>query len=77
LAGAKEAAEKLIERGILSAVDLAGAEARTHLMGFIGPAEAVPLLQGKAPGCLFGQDLFSILTRMKEEALRRSRLGRG
>ena len=55
MAGAKVAAEKLIERGNFSTVDIAGAEARTHLMGFIGTAEAVPLLQ--SPPCL-GKDEF-------------------
>jgi len=34
--GAEVAAEKLIERSIFATVDVTGAEARTHLMGFIG-----------------------------------------
>jgi hypothetical protein len=37
--------KKLMERSNFSIVDIAGAEARAHLMGFIGTAEAVPLLQ--------------------------------
>jgi hypothetical protein len=43
--GAKQVAQKRIERSNFSTVDLAEAEARSHLMGLIGPAEAVPLLQ--------------------------------
>jgi len=31
-----------LKRGILPVREAAGAEARTHLMDFIGPAEAVP-----------------------------------
>jgi len=42
---AKQNAERRIERSNFSTVDLAEAEARSHLMGLIGPAEAVPLLQ--------------------------------
>ncbi|MFZ0302469.1 MAG: hypothetical protein WAL75_07280 [Terracidiphilus sp.] len=49
---AKQAAEKLIERSNIGAVDSAGAEARTHLRGFIGPAKAVPLLQSFVGQCL-------------------------
>jgi len=40
-AGAKVAAEKLIARSNFSTVYIARAEARTHLIGFIGPAEQV------------------------------------
>ena len=48
ISGAEQAAEKLIEPSNFSTVDEAGAEARTYLIDFIGPAEAVPLLQGKS-----------------------------
>ena len=42
-----QAAEEFIERSNCSTCGLAGAEAQTHLMGFIGTAEAVPLLQSR------------------------------